>query len=111
MEIHKDKVRRIARTIAMSHYCIHLEGAWSAIVQVVLVGVPPGTEHAEAHDQNDSDDHTNECRDQGKAFSRLHVASRCNGIRRCPMCRLSMSAGAPLNEGPLRYRLIIGNTL
>src|SRR5438105_2291862 len=51
IHIHKDKMRRLARAILMSHAVVYLEGTRHAIGRIILAELPPGTKGIIANNQ------------------------------------------------------------
>src|SRR5258706_286021 len=55
--IHRDKVVRMIRAIPMSHELIHLGSPGSAVLPIILPGLPPCTERTQSNPTDNHDTH------------------------------------------------------
>src|SRR5579883_598988 len=67
VQILKDKMRRLARAILVSHHGIYLKGAWPAIGHIVLMQLPPGAKGAKAKKEAQRQYHSYNDRQPGNA--------------------------------------------
>src|SRR5205814_215434 len=96
-QIHRDKMTGIRRRVAMSHDRIGLEGAWSAIVQIIQGGINPRERELPQEDQREGQHHANaQCEDG--AFSRGACARWRTAGSMCLLVRLPPCRARGLND-------------